>query len=140
VDDNINKLRALINSSGNKIRYDSFITNLNNKYMNSKVGEQVKSNITDFNNGNDENMRRIFEQYNVVVPSIKTGGKRKTMKKRYKKRRYKRTCKRALKGGYVYSSNSKLDKVSSLILSSSKDKSIKKKSKRQKKNIDNMAN
>lgn len=140
VDDNINKLRELINSSDSKIRYETFIKNLDNKYGNSRVGEQVKSNIPEFKQGNVDNMRRIFEINKVVVPSsIKRGGKRKTMKKRYK-RRCKRTCKRALKGGYVYSSNSKLDKVSSLILSSSKDKSIKKKSKRQKKNIDNMAN
>jgi small-conductance mechanosensitive channel len=55
------------------------------------------------------------------------GGKRKTQK-----RRYKRTHKRALKGGYVYNSSSKLDKASAVILTSSKDKSVKKKSKRQK--------
>ena len=49
------------------------------------------------------------------------------MKKRHK-RRYKRTCKSVLKGGYVYSSSSKLDKSSSIISSSSKGKSVKDKS------------
>ena len=60
-------------------------------------------------------------------PNNPTGGKRKTHK-----RRYKRTYKRTLKGGYVYNSSSKLDKASAVILTSSKDKSFKKKSKRQK--------
>ena len=60
--------------------------------------------------------------------SSSKGGKRKTMK-----RRRKRTCKSVLKGGYVYSSSSKLDKSSSIISSSSKDKSPTKKVKPTKK-------
>lgn len=57
-------------------------------------------------------------------PKDQTGGKHKTHKRRYKKH--------TLKGGYVYNSSSKLDKASAVILTSSKDKSVKKKSKRQK--------
>ena len=121
VDDNINKLRELINLP-NKSMYEKFIGTLKPTVMNSVV-----QNMSEFKQGNETNMRDIFTKNNIRVSSVTRGGKHKTMKKRHK-RRYKRTCKSVLKGGYVYSSSSKLDKSSSIISSSSKGKSVKDKS------------
>ena len=101
------------------------------KIMRSNIEELTKM----INNGSNSNNDQVNGVNPIIRPRFgitqprpndKSGGKRKT------RRHYKRTYKRTLKGGYVYNSSSKLDKASAVILTSSKDKSVKKKSKRQK--------
>ena len=104
------------------------------KIMRSNIEELTKMINNGSNSNNDQvngvnpmNRPRFGIPQPRPRPNEQTGGKHKTHK-----RRYKRTYKRTLKGGYVYNSSSKLDKASAVILTSSKDKSVKKKSKRQK--------
>ena len=109
IEENIKNLHDLRNDpSGQYLQFT--------KSLNGQIKRMIDDNISKFDNNDETEIRKILQQYNIMVPKFRTsGGKRKIKTKKRNRKSYKKMNKYRMNGGYVYTSSKELDNSSSII-------------------------